>query len=186
MVEPIVVTLFPVLFLVVLFGGGALFRKRAIDMDGDPPIHRTLFYTSKYLIVVLWAITVFHSWGIRITIAEVSVWSPWIALILWVIGFGLLFVGRFGMGESFRIGSPQEKTHLQVNGLFRFSRNPMYVGVYSTVLASVLYTWNPFLLLIGLFIIAVHHQIIIAEERYLQGTFGNEYGAYCQRVRRYL
>ena len=42
------VTLPPALFLVVLFGGGALFRRRNIDMDGAPPIGKALFVTSKY------------------------------------------------------------------------------------------------------------------------------------------
>ena len=42
MVEQIVVTLFPVAFLVVLFGGGERFRRRQIDMDGDAPINKGL------------------------------------------------------------------------------------------------------------------------------------------------
>jgi hypothetical protein len=54
MVEPLVVTLFPVAFLAVLFAGGQQFRRRHIDMDGTAPISRRLFYSSKYLIVVLW------------------------------------------------------------------------------------------------------------------------------------
>ena len=53
MVESLVVTLLPVLFLTVLFQGGERFRHRNIDIDGEPPINRTLFYTSKYLIVLL-------------------------------------------------------------------------------------------------------------------------------------
>lgn len=63
MAEPLLVTLFPVLFLIILFGGGERFRRRAIDMDGDPPIGRTPFYLSKYLIVVLWCAMALQSWG---------------------------------------------------------------------------------------------------------------------------
>ena len=37
MIESVTLTLFPTLFLIVLFGGG-LFRRRNIDMDGDPPM----------------------------------------------------------------------------------------------------------------------------------------------------
>jgi protein-S-isoprenylcysteine O-methyltransferase Ste14 len=40
-----------------------------------------------------------------------------------------------GAGEA----DTWECTRLRVDGLFRFSRNPMYLGVYSTLLASVLY-----------------------------------------------
>jgi protein-S-isoprenylcysteine O-methyltransferase Ste14 len=184
--ESLVVTAFPVLFLIVLFGGGELFRRRAIDMDGDPPINRTLFYISKYSIVILWGAMVLHSWGIHLSFTKVPQPLKWTSLCLWVLGFGLLFTGRFGLGESFRIGSPKGKTHLQVNGLFIFSRNPMYLGVYATLLASVLYTLNPVLLLLGVFIIAVHHLIVLAEEQYLRNVFGEAYNAYCRRVRRYL
>ncbi len=53
MTESFGITLFPVLFLIVLFGGGTLFRRRNIDMDGEPPIDRKLFYTSKYSIIIL-------------------------------------------------------------------------------------------------------------------------------------
>jgi protein-S-isoprenylcysteine O-methyltransferase Ste14 len=186
MTESLVVTLFPVLFLIVLFGGGELFRRRAIDMDGDPPINRALFYISKYSIVLLWGAMALQSWGIDLSLANVPESLKWIALCFWTLGFGLLFTGRFRLGESFRIGSPKEQTSLQVNGLFRFSRNPMYLGVFATLLATVLYTWNPILLLVGIFIVVVHHLIVLAEEQYLRKVFGEDYAEYCRRVRRYL
>jgi protein-S-isoprenylcysteine O-methyltransferase Ste14 len=186
MIESLAVAVFPVLFLIVLFGGGELFRRRSIDMDGEAPISRPLFYTSKYSILVLWGAMVLQSWGIDLSFTTVPEPLKWISLCLWVMGFGLLFTGRFGLGESFRIGSPKEETHLQVNGLFRFSRNPMYLGVYSTLLASVSYTLNPLLLLVAIFVVVVHHRIVLAEEHYLRSAFGDEYVSYCRRVRRYL
>jgi protein-S-isoprenylcysteine O-methyltransferase Ste14 len=97
-----------------------------------------------------------------------------------------MFVGRLGLGDSFRIGSAKESTCLRVGGLFRFSRNPMYVGVYSTLIASALYTASPIVLFLAVFIIGVHHCIVRAEERHLSGAFGQEYTSYCTRVRRYL
>lgn len=186
MAESLIVTLFPTLFLIVLFGGGARFRRRAIDMDGDPPINHALFYISKYAILILWGAMALRSWGFRLFPLEAPTPLKWIALCCWALGFGLLFAGRFRLGESFRIGSPKEQTALQEGGLFRFSRNPMYLGVYTTLFASILYTWNPILLLIGIFIVVVHHLIVLAEEQYLRNVFGAAYADYCRRVRRYL
>ncbi len=186
MIEPIVVTAFPVLFLVVLFGGGALLRRKNIDMDGTPPIDKRVFYGSKYAMLGLWVATVLHSWGVNLAFVSVPRWLQWMALPLWVASFVLLFFGRLGLADSFRIGSPRESTRLRVGGLFRFSRNPMYVSVYMTLLACFLYTLNPLLLLVGLFIVAVHHKIVLAEEQHLQKAFGAEYTDYCGRVRRYL
>ena len=155
-------------------------------MDGKAPVARGLFYASKYAIVILWVTMVVQSWGINLSPIKGPAVLHWMALGLWASGFFLLFLGRFGLGDSFRIGSPKEVTHLQTDGLFRFSRNPMYVGVYATILASVLYTLNPVPFLIGVFVVAVHHRIVLAEEEHLRSVFGDAYIDYCHHVRRYL
>jgi len=186
MIEPVVVTLFPVVFLVVLFGGAVGQRRRNIDMDGEPPLERRVFYGSKYAMLGLWVATVLQSWGVPLALVRVPGSLKWVSLFLWAGGFLLLLSGRLGMADSFRIGSARESTCLKTGGLFRFSRNPMYVGVYATLLGCVLYTLNPILLLVGLFVVAVHHRIVLAEEQHLQKAFGAEYADYCGRVRRYL
>jgi len=97
MVESVVVTAFPVLFLVLLFGGGTLLRRRNIDMDGEPPIDRRIFYVSKYTILVLWAAMVVQSWGVRLSLVSTPGWLRGVSLVLWVGGFLLLFIGRLGL-----------------------------------------------------------------------------------------
>ena len=186
MTEALLVTAFPVAFLAVLFIGGELFRRRRIDIDGDAPINRTLFYSSKYSIVVVWLAMVLSTWGIDLSFLEGPPTLEWAAVFLWAFGFILLFTGRFELGASFRLGKPKECTQLRVGGLFCLSRNPMYVGVYATLLASVLRTLNPLVLLLAGFIVAVHHRIVLAEEKHMRGAFGEAYSAYCRRVRRYL
>jgi len=185
-IEPLAVTLFPVVFLGVLFGGGALMHRRHVDMDGDPPIDRRLFYASKYSIVAVWAAVVAQAWGLGLPLAARPDWVGWAAIGFWVCGFVLLLAGRLTMGDSFRIGSPQETTGLRVDGLFKASRNPMYLGVFATLLAATLYTLNPLVLLVAIFIGAVHHRIVLAEEAYMREAFGGEYAEYCRRVPRYL
>lgn len=186
MIESIIVTFFPVMFLIVLLGSGEVFRRRNIDMDGKAPINKTIFYGSKYSIVILWGVMILHSWGVHLSFIEVPGYLNLVSLCLWILGFVILLIGRIGLGDSFRIGSAKESTNLKVNGLYSISRNPMYLGVYTTLLASFLYTLNPILLLIGIFAIAVHHKIVLAEEQHLQNVFGKEYLDYCSRVRRYL
>lgn len=75
---------------------------------------------------------------------------------------------------------------MQTNGLFRLSRNPMYLGVFATLTASVLYTMNPVVLAVAALVIVAHHRIVLAEEQHLQAAFGEVCLAYCRRVRRYL
>jgi protein-S-isoprenylcysteine O-methyltransferase Ste14 len=185
MIESLFMTLLPISFLTVLTSSGEKFRHRNIDQDGEPPIDRTFFYTSKYSIILVWVATALYNWGIIIPL-EIAHAPKWLSLFFWISGFSLLFIGRFGMGSSFRIGSPKEATNLKVDGLFRFSRNPMYVGVYSTLLGSSLYTSNLLIFIVALFIIIVHHKIVLAEEQFLRKVFGEEYMQYCSRVRRYI
>ncbi len=186
MVESLFVTLLPLGFLILLFGGGEVFRRRNINMDGNPPIGKVLFLSSKYLILVVWGAMVVHSWGLSLSFVRVPNLSRWMALFLWGSGFILLFSGRLGLGDSFRIGSAKEPTNLMVDGLFRLSRNPMYLGVYATLLASVLYTLNPLLLAAAAYVVVVHHEIVLAEEKHLRTVFGEQYTEYCGHVRRYL
>jgi len=62
----------------------------------------------------------------------------------------------------------------------------MYVGMYATIVASALYTLNPIVVLLGVFVIVIHHTIVIAEEEHMQKVFGREYLDYCNHVQRYI
>jgi protein-S-isoprenylcysteine O-methyltransferase Ste14 len=186
MIESIIVTLFPVLFLILLFGGGRLFHDKGIDIGGTPPINRALFLISKYSIVLLWAAVVMQSLGVDLSMIRLPDSFRYAFWILWAAGFTLLFIGRVGMGNSFRIGEPAENTRLKINGLFRFSRNPMYVGVYMTIFATIIYTANLVNLLVGILIIIIHHLIVLAEEKYLKKQFGKRFTDYCAKVPRYV
>jgi protein-S-isoprenylcysteine O-methyltransferase Ste14 len=186
MLVPLLVTLLPVLFLAGLIQKAVAFRRRHVDMDGRPPISKTLFASSKYAIVIMWGAMVIESWGGRLSFVDIPDLLTSASLGLWVLGFALLFTGRSGLGDSFRIGSPKESTGLKQSGLYGFSRNPMYVGVYATLCAVVLRAPNPILLLVAAYVIVVHHRIVLAEEAQLRHGFGEEYRTYCSRVRRYV
>ena len=186
MVESLAVSALPALFLTVLYSGEALLRRRKIDPTGKPPLGKTLFSCSKYAILFPWGAMVLRSWGPGLAISERPVVLKWAALVLWVLGFALLFVGRFSLGTSFRTGIAKEKTRLEQGAIFRYSRNPMYLGIYSTLVSACLYTLNPIVLAVGVFIVAVHHKIVLSEERHLRAIFGAAYEEYSKRVRRYL
>jgi len=180
------VTLLPVVFLTGLVQRALAFRRRQVDMDGTPPISKALFASSKWAIVLVWGAMVIESWVAPFSFIDVPNLFRDVSLGLWALGFALLFAGRSGLGESFRIGSPKERTSLRQTGLYRFSRNPMYVGVYATLSAAILRTLNPILLLVAAYVVIVHHKIVLAEEAHLRDVCGQEYRTYCDRVRRYL
>ncbi len=186
MFEPFLIAAFPVLFMAVLAGGGISLQRRGIDMDGRPPIDRNLFLLSKLAMVIPWTGMVLQAFGVNLALARVPPLFKWAALSLWIFGWGLLLAGRIGLGRSFRVGCPKEETSLRTNGVFRFSRNPMYVGLDATLLAAALYTLNPLVLTVGIGVAGVHHRIILAEEECLRKMRGQEYEEYYRRVGRYL
>jgi len=98
----------------------------------------------------------------------------------------LLAVARFRRART----SPfpwDPSSALVTDGPYRYSRNPMYVGLASLVLATAGFTgslWPVLTLPVALALIVV--LAIRPEERYLESRFGEPYRAYCARVRRWL
>ena len=82
---------------------------------------------------------------------------------------------------------PEASSALVSSGVYRYSRNPMYVGF-----ALVLAAWAVFLasawalLAVPFFVIYMNRFQIAPEERALRKLFGEEFRAYEQRVRRWL
>jgi protein-S-isoprenylcysteine O-methyltransferase Ste14 len=78
-------------------------------------------------------------------------------------------------------------TTLVIAGPYRFTRNPMYVGMAALTVALGLFmkTWWPVLLLVPVLLI-VRLFVIAPEERYLQRRFGDDYVRYMRRVRRWV
>jgi protein-S-isoprenylcysteine O-methyltransferase Ste14 len=103
----------------------------------------------------------------------------WGALTL--SSFALFWRGR----NSVVPNRPASK--LVVSGPYRFTRNPMYVGLglLTTAIAIVLNTWWPVVLLVPALAI-IRATVIAREESYLRRRFGAEYDAYTRRVRRWI
>ena len=75
---------------------------------------------------------------------------------------------------------------LNTNGIYRFSRNPMYLSYFMIFLGFACMTASLILGGIVMVFIVASHWIILAEERWCIAKFGGAYRQYMQRVRRYL
>lgn len=82
---------------------------------------------------------------------------------------------------------PEEASTLVNTGIYKVSRNPMYVGFALYLAAWTVYLSAPFSM-IGLlgFIVYMNQFQIIPEERILSKLFGNEFEDYRYSVRRWL
>ncbi|MEN8162345.1 MAG: isoprenylcysteine carboxylmethyltransferase family protein [Myxococcota bacterium] len=90
----------------------------------------------------------------------------------------------FGRGTPAPIDAPKR---LVVRGLYRYTRNPMYVGVLTVLLGWTVLFLLPRLALYTAFVGTMFHTfVMLYEEPALEREFGEEYVAYKARVSRWL
>ncbi|MGX2987324.1 methyltransferase family protein [Ursidibacter sp. B-7004-1] len=82
---------------------------------------------------------------------------------------------------------PNKTSALTREGIYRFTRNPMYLGLVCLLLAWAFWLGNAFaLLVVWGFIVYITRFQIKPEERILAQKFGEIYQEYCQKVPRWL
>lgn len=116
--------------------------------------------------------------------------QPWIrsaGVVLLIASLIWTVLAQVRMGESWRIGIDNEhKTKLVQTGLFRISRNPIFLGIIVTLLGLFLVIPNAItLLILVLGVVLINIQVRL-EEDYLRRTHGDEYVDFTKRVGRWI
>ena len=98
-----------------------------------------------------------------------------------------VFTGQAQMGNSWRIGIDQKnKTELVRTGFYRFSRNPIFLGILVSALGVFLTLPN----LITFFVMGASFLVIQMEirleEAHLAALHGKSYEDFCKKVRRWV
>ena len=82
---------------------------------------------------------------------------------------------------------PQAASSLVVAGVYKITRNPMYLGLSLVLVGWAVFLWSAWALLGPVVFVAYISRFQIApEERVLASLFGSEYSAYKTKVRRWL
>ena len=104
-----------------------------------------------------------------------------------MLGDTIFLLSVLCMKDSWRAGIPdKDKTELVTTGIYRFSRNPAFLGFDLMYVGVLLLYGNLLTLSFFIFAIVMLHLQILQEERYLVNTFGEPYQEYCRHVFRYL
>ena len=83
--------------------------------------------------------------------------------------------------------SPEQATKLVTDGIFKYSRNPMYLGM-AVVLSSIAVFFNLLggIILIALFCAYITKFQIIPEERAMRDLFSHDFEKYIKSTRRWI
>lgn len=150
-----------------------------LELKIPPPVVALLFALLMWLVSSLGGATGIpfgYRLGVAIVVASLGV----------VIGFSAMaaFVRNKTTMNPTRPGATSA---LVTNGVFRWTRNPMYLSLVLYLLAWAVYLSNWLaLLLLPLFVLYMDRFQIKPEERALSVLFGPEYASYQSRVRRWL
>ncbi|MDO5091551.1 MAG: isoprenylcysteine carboxylmethyltransferase family protein [Cardiobacteriaceae bacterium] len=114
----------------------------------------------------------------------------WLAALLAVLGIAIAASALLTFRRAATTADPRDPAQSRVlitHGIYRLSRNPMYLGMALLLAAWAVYLAHPLAWTgIPAFILAITRWQILPEERILEAKFAASYRAYRQRTRRWL
>lgn len=152
---------------------------QALELKIPPVVLVVLFALAMWL-VALWLPSV----------ALPAVWGQVSAVVLAAAGIAVALAGVLAFRQANTTVDPrvpQQTSSLVIRGIYRYSRNPMYLGFLLLLAALACYLMSAAaMVLLPLFVMYMNRWQISPEERYLLQKFGAEYQAYTKQVRRWL
>lgn len=179
-----------VIFYLAYFGKMLGQRKRGIQTNqlgvGDKAKRTRYTESILRIITTLVVIVIIVSTYLNTSFIRNMV-VRYLGILLIGIGTVVFITAMITMRDSWRAGIPQgEKLQIITKGIYRFSRNPAFLGFDLTYIGATIAFGNVVLLLFSIVAIIMMHLQILEEERYMVTTFGGEYLTYKNRVGRYL
>ena len=128
------------------------------------------------------------AWRFPFAFIPSDVLAQLIGSLLIMLGLAIILIAWIQMKKAKTNIEPwQPTTAIIDSGLYGISRNPIYLAMIFGYLGISLWfnsVW--FLPFLPLCVIVIHFGVILREERYLEGKFGEEYLDYKNRVRRWI
>jgi len=138
-----------------------------------------------YLVGILLGLMIHYIYPIGFLSESISTWSG-VLLLLMAIPIVLFAVLAFKRAET-PIDVNKPTTGIVIYGIYRLSRNPMYVSLAFVYLGIACWVNSLWILMFMVPVLVVVNQgIIKREEQYLVQKFGDEYLRYKSEVRRWI
>ncbi len=182
---------FFVMFILTVLVRAALLRRKGIRAIVFGATDKTDFLLVPFVLAIIYAVLA--------NSLQLPLWEPfirpfWRTIIPGWLGLALSAAAVMGLiftlisfGDSFRVGIDEQKPNrLVTTGMFRFSRNPIYICFDSFFIGLFLVHRNAVILVAVIAFALLIHRQILREETFLRSYYGAEYEDYCRKVRRYL
>lgn len=182
------------LFLILIFKTIIGIKMRVGNVIGIIPVNKFIFIMGKisgFLVAAFMFFTaIFYDTFFRLPLNifhSVPLFLAWISVALTIVSLIIVYISFNNLGNSNKFALPNnEQMELKTCGIYRFSRNPMYVGLALVCIASCVYFPHPINIALAFICIWIHHKVILSEERFLEKAFGEKYMEYKKKVRRYI
>lgn len=158
-------------------------QTRQIGKRKEKNIHTVEMFMSvaTLVVVIVQLVSIVFNWNIMND--EVR----YVGFVIGIIGDLVFLISVICMKDSWRAGIPdKDKTKLVTDGIYKYSRNPAFLGFDLMYIGILLIYFNPLNLIFSIFAIVMLHLQTLQEENYLSVTFGEEYLNYKQNVHRYF
>ncbi len=164
-------------------------RKKGIQTDqmakGDKK--GRVLYVERILKVVTIAIVFAQLFTIFTSQSMLGLISKLFGVIFCTVGDVIFGMAVYTMRDSWRAGIPsKDKTSLVKDGIYKYSRNPAFLGFDMLYIGILLMYFNWILFGFTILTIAVFHFQILEEEKFMENSFGEEYLEYKKETKRYL
>jgi len=128
------------------------------------------------------------NWLLRLPFLPADVAASWLGAMVFVLALALVawaIVTITRAGSNVPTNLPT--TTIVESGPYRFTRNPIYLGMFLGLIGLAIAFDNLWLLVMLVpFALVIRYGVVAREEVYLERKFGDVYRAYRSRVRRWL
>lgn len=152
---------------------------------GKSPIPVSFLIIGKIALLCCWLFFLVKSLDIGTMLYD-SKATQWLGIAFYGVGLLIVILSFFSLGKSVSVGLPEEETKLKTKGIYRVSRNPMYLGGFVMCVGSCVYSIHIINFMLFAITVAIHHNIVLKEEEFLEKRFGDSWLDYKKRVPRYF
>jgi len=110
----------------------------------------------------------------------------WPGLAAVILGFAFMLVAQSQMGGSWRIGIPGDRTELVITGIYRYTRNPIYLGFFAGMIGFMFLLPSAATIIVFLLTFRVLAEWASREEQHQLEMHGGAFREYCKRTGRFF